>query len=315
MIWISALVIGSLIAAIPFGFALNGLVLAKRERPHWGVTAHPPAPACEQRPAPEIKIFALNLAKAFAQQRGFHFERCEVVQSRLKQVAAAINAEQPDIVFLSEVFFECSPCPVNQVTTLAEQLGMHAWTFGENYNFGLPFYRIVAGNAILSRWLLEAVANPNVGRRKAFYRRSHSHRLLWSAIHLRGQRILLGAVHNDSRDRFNNLAQMDELLERCGRDDVILAGDFNAEPHHAAMRRLMASGRFVGAAEGPATFPADDPMIRIDYVFAPANWELLEHRVIANGVSDHLGVLSVFRLPGRTANTGTIVERQAMVVG
>jgi hypothetical protein len=28
---------------------------------------------------------------------------------------------------------------------------MHAWVFGENYNFGLPFARMVGGNAILAR--------------------------------------------------------------------------------------------------------------------------------------------------------------------
>ena len=34
------------------------------------------------------------------------------------------------------------------------------WAFGENFNFGLPFYRVVGGNAILSRWPIEPVGNP-----------------------------------------------------------------------------------------------------------------------------------------------------------
>ena len=69
-------------------------------------------------------------------------------------MAKVIREENPDFVFLSEAVRECTPCPVNQLELLAELCGMHAWAFGENYCFGLPLYRIVGGNAILSRFPL-----------------------------------------------------------------------------------------------------------------------------------------------------------------
>src|SRR5205823_5900460 len=71
---------------------------------------------------------------------------------RIERIAELIRAEEPDFVFMSEVFTECGPCPVNQAAALAKAAKMHAWAFGEDYNIGFPGYRIVTGNVILSRW-------------------------------------------------------------------------------------------------------------------------------------------------------------------
>ena len=51
-----------------------------------------------------------------------------------------------------------------------------------------------------------------------------------------------------------------------------------------------------GVFDGPLTFPSDAPNRQIDYIFAPASWELLEHRVIQTDVSDHLPIISRFRV-------------------
>ena len=48
--------------------------------------------------------------------------------------------------------------------------------------------------------------------------------------------------------------------------------------------------------QGEATFPSDVPTQRIDYVFAPRSWELIEHRVLDDRTSDHRPVVSVFRV-------------------
>src|SRR5262249_35724492 len=162
-----------------------------------------------------------------------------------------------------EVVFECAPCPVNQVVELAEQTGMHAWAFGENYNVGLPFYRVAGGNAILARRPLEPVANLSLAGRRPFYATSNNRRAMFAAARLRAQRVLLASLHNDSFSISNNLRQTRQLLDFVGDRPAILAGDFNSRPSERPIEAVRASGRFSGAFEGPNTFPARGPHKRI----------------------------------------------------
>jgi endonuclease/exonuclease/phosphatase family metal-dependent hydrolase len=274
-------------------FVVNGVLLAWDETPRTGTTNH--APAEEERPR-QVKILAYNIAKGFVHNGGLRFEDRAVVAAHIRKVAAIINAERPDLVFLSEVVFECTPCPLNQVVELAEATGMHAWAFGENYNIGLPFYRAVGGNAILSRWPLESVTNMSLAGRRPFYVTFNNRRALWAAAHLGGERILLASLHNDSFSISNNLRQTKQLLAFAGDQPAILAGDFNAKPHERPIKLIQESG-FSGAFEGENTFPARKPEKRIDFIFAPRNWRLLDHRVLDGDASDHRVVVSTFRLP------------------
>lgn len=275
-------------------FVFNGLILARNETPLSGVTSHPPAIASS---TPQIKILAYNIAKGFVHKGGMAFAGQDVVARRIQKIADVIMIEQPDMVFLSEIVFECGPCPVNQVISLAEATGMHAWAFGENYNFGLPFYRIVGGNAILSRFPVEPVDNPSLAGRKPFYVTSNNRRMLWCTTQIGGQQVLLTAVHTDSFHLANNLVQTQQLLDYAGERAAIMAGDFNAQPQEPSIRLIRDSGRFTGAFDGPFTFPANAPEQRIDFIFAPAGWELVEHHVVQSQASDHLPVVSTFRIP------------------
>jgi endonuclease/exonuclease/phosphatase (EEP) superfamily protein YafD len=103
-------------------------------------------------------------------------------------------------------------------------------------------------------------------------------------------------VHNDPFSLANNAAQVRQLLEFAGDREAILAGDFNARPDDPAIRLVSDSGRYQGAA-GPPTFPADAPDQRIDFIFAPKDWELLDERVLPGEASDHRAVVATFRLP------------------
>ena len=275
-------------------FVVNGTLLAWGETPRLGTTGH--APAGEDRPR-EVKILAYNIAKGFVHNGGLSFEDRAVVAAHIRKVAEVINAERPDLVFLSEVVFECTPCPINQVVELAEATGMHAWAFGENYNIGLPFCRAVGGNAILSRRPLEAVTNMSLAGRRPFYVTFNNRRALWAAARFGNERVLLASLHNDSFSISNNLRQTTQLLEFAGDRPTILAGDFNAKPHEPPIRAIQDSGRFCGAIEGDDTFPARLPEKRIDFIFAPRSWTLLDHRVLSGTASDHCAVVSTFRLP------------------
>jgi endonuclease/exonuclease/phosphatase family metal-dependent hydrolase len=283
-------------------FIINGVFLSNAETPVTGVTSHATAVVHNAFAPVELKIMAYNIAKGFIHKGGIMFEDREVMAARIWQIADLINAEQPDIVFLSEAIFECTPCPVNQIVTLAEATGMHTWAFGENYNFGLPFYRIVGGNAILSRFPIEPVRNLSLADRKPFYVTENNRRMLWCEMQIGGQQILLASVHNDSFNPTNNLVQTQQMLDYAGKQAAILAGDFNARPVEPSIQLIRNSGHFGGAFDGPLTFPSKAPEQTIDFIFAPANWELLDHRVIQSTASDHLPVVSTFRVPGGGVN-------------
>lgn len=291
-----SIVVLILIAIICIGLlTLNGVYLANNETPLSGITSH----ATSNQPpvgVNEIKIMAYNIAKGFIYRGGINFERPDIVITRLWQMADLINKEQPDLVFLSETVFECGPSPINQITFLARAARMHTWAFGENYNFGLPFYRIVGGNAILSHWPMKTVDNPSLVGRQPFYVTKNNRRILWCELNINGKNILLGSVHNDSFDLTNNLAQTRQILDYIGEQPTILAGDFNARPDGPPMQLIQETGRFSGAFDGPLTFPSLAPEQTIDFILAPVDWDLLEHRVLQSDVSDHLPIVSTFRI-------------------
>jgi endonuclease/exonuclease/phosphatase family metal-dependent hydrolase len=285
-----------LLVAVVGLFAANGLLLADGETVRVRTTSHAAGVTFGEGER-EITIVSFNIAKLFLHKGGLSFAEPERVRQRLRRAAQVIQDQEPDLVFLSEAVRQCSACPVDQVAEMAEATGMHTWAFGENYNFGLPFYRIVGGNAILSRWPLEPVRNQTLAGRKPFWITKNNRRALWCAMAINGKRILLAAVHNDSYNIRNNLAQTRQLLEFAGGRPTVIAGDFNANPDEPPMVLLNESGRFAGVFNGPKTFPSSGPEETIDFILAPATWQVVDHRVIKDPCSDHCAVCTVFRVP------------------
>jgi endonuclease/exonuclease/phosphatase family metal-dependent hydrolase len=248
----------------------------------------------ESGEAPTIKILAYNIAKGFVHEGGVSFANEDDLRQRMEKIAQLINDEQPDLVFLSEAILECGPTPVNQVEFLAEKTGMATWAFGENFNFGLPGYRITSGNAILSRAELTPVTNLSLAGRQPFYVTKNNRRVLFCRTKIAGRDVLLGSIHTDSFNLESNLAQTKQILEFCGSEPAILAGDFNCRPDEPSIPYLVASGQFVGSIENILTFPAHQPDRRLDYIFAPASWELVEERILPGTASDHRAVVATF---------------------
>jgi endonuclease/exonuclease/phosphatase family metal-dependent hydrolase len=276
-------------------FIFNGTVLASGEAAVVDTVAGMDPP--EAPPGAAVTVVAYNIAKGFAHKGGVSFDSAGAVRGRLTRMADAIRAENPDLVFLSEAMTECTPCPVDQVEFLARELRLAYRAFGENYNFGLPFLRVVGGNAILSRIPLHPATNLPLSGRKPFYQMENSRRALFVTAEVRGRPVLLGSVHNDSFNIRNNAVQVDQLLDFVADQPCLLAGDFNAQPHQEPIRKLRDSGRFAGAFDGPPSFPSDQPDRRIDFVFAPRDWVHIGTRVIESTASDHRPVVARFSLP------------------
>lgn len=276
-------------------FIGNGLFFASGTAPYGRTTRHAPRRFDHGRRT--VKIMAWNLAKAFAITNEGWLDSVAAVNARLEHFARVIRDEDPDFVFLSEVMVAAGPMHYDQVRFLVEGTGMHAWAFGENYNIGIPGFRAVGGNAILSRHAIEPLANPDLAGRRPFYRARNNRRVLWCTTHLAGQELLLASIHTDSFNLENNLVQTRQILDFAGARPAVLAGDFNAEPGTASIDLILASRNARGDLESGPTFPADAPTRRLDYIFAPSHWELLEFRILEDTVSDHRPVVALYRIP------------------
>lgn len=243
-----------------------------------------------------LRVMAFNLAKAGLYEEG-PLASPASIESRLDRVIDVIDRERCDLVFLSEVVFEAGPRAVDQARYLARAGRFAAYASGENYRFGIPWLRVRSGNAILARLPLRPVATVQLAGGRPFWNPTNNRRVLWCEVDVNGAPLLVGAIRNDSFDLANNERQVEEILAFVGERAAILAGDFNAEPGSPPLRRIVESCRFVGAVDGPPTYPAAAPTRRIDDVFAPAGWELVEEHVVEIEGSDHRAVVAEFRLP------------------
>jgi len=291
--WLSVLLSFVLLVFILLVF--NNVYLAHRHKPLSGTTQH--SPQALPQAGDTIKLMAYNIAKGLLHP---HTEQTlknpDWVHSHLAQAAEVIRQAQPDIVFLNEALWEL-PFYKNQVLYLAEQTQMHYWAFGETFNWGWPGWRGVSGSAVLSRYPLQALSNHSFQDIQPLYFKSHRSLLLLQAT-LGGEKVLLGAVHNSHHDWQINRMESQKILEWLQGHPAVLAGDFNVPPEAPGIRVLRESQRFSGVFDGPPTSPDwDDPSIQIDFVFAPKQWQLIEHQVISSPASDHKAVLSVFRMP------------------
>ncbi|QDU22750.1 endonuclease/exonuclease/phosphatase family protein [Urbifossiella limnaea] len=286
---------GALVLLVGGLVALNGLVLADRQAPrmrHYADVAVTPSASAPG----ELTVVAYNVAKGFAHRGGLRFDSRTAVEARVSKMAAVVRAEKPDLLFLSEALTELAPCPVDQVERFARECGLPHVATGENYNLGVPGLRVVGGNAILSRLPLTPVANIDLAGRQPFWVTKNNRRALFASAEIGGKPVLLGALHNDSFDMRNNAAQARQLLEFIGDRSCVLAGDFNNRPGEESIRLVRDSGRFSGAFDGPPTYFEGKRAERLDYVFAPAAWELLESRVVPDDTSDHRPLVCRFRV-------------------
>lgn len=287
-------------SALVFGL-LAGLFFWNGVNPGWKhpetgqAQALPGLEADEPSPQNECRVLAFNLAKLGFHSGGFDFAEDFEVRNRLEQAAELIRDSKADIVCLSEVVFSGGPSGVNQVQELAAATGLEHWAYGDNYRFGFSFYGIRAGNAILSRYPLEPRFVQELPGSAPFWNPTNRRRLLLCDAVVNGLPLRIGSVRNDSFDLENNRLQSRDILDGLNAENVLLAGDFNAEPGDTSMQMFKSSGLFCGGFEGAITLPGEER--RIDYVLGPRAWTLIEQEVVENLISDHSAVLARFWLP------------------
>lgn len=244
------------------------------------------------------------------------------------RLATVVRSAQADIVGLNEVFHPLAPAGQARpaLDLLADALGM-AYAFGAALTPQRAFGPQASyGNALLTRFPLLAHASHHLTPVDGHEQRG----LLEARILLPGAKTPLSVyvTHLDHRSETVRLRQLAAILQWTLRDRErphVLLGDFNAlapgdyETQPEALAALQASEPFgrlateefqvvprllqrgysdAQAHSAAPTFPADDPQVRIDYIWvapplAPRVrwcqcWTTDETRV----ASDHLPVLA-----------------------
>lgn len=216
-------------------------------------------------------------------------------------MTTALAALEVDVIALQE-------CPTEaEVAAAAQRLGMHHAWFSPRWPGSGPWLGGFPG-AILSRWPLaevrdEVALRPDLTAGR--FVRHWGNALVRSPVgdlRVHAYHCCVGAEHEDVRcDELRSvLSQV-----RAGEATALL-GDHNARPGSAPLQLLTAAGfvdahAVAGCGEG-STFPAIDPLVRIDYAWV-RNGRVLTSRVVTEPpfgrtdgdpeptLSDHLPVL------------------------
>lgn len=212
----------------------------------------------------------------------------------LDRVARVIRRSRADVVGLQEVDRHYSGRSdwADQAGALAERLGYHV-VFGANIDRDPPAPgrpRIQYGTAILSRYPIVRWDNTYLYRSPDQEQRG----LLHAELDVRGAPMHVYNTHLAASSRTDRLEQTRQLTELIGdTQPAVLVGDLNALPSSEEIATLEAkySDAWVAAGQGAgATYPAEEPDRRIDYVFTGEGVRPVWAKVVSSEpvASDHL---------------------------
>lgn len=199
----------------------------------------------------------------------------------LDEMVQLMKASGAEIIGLQEVDSSMPRSRMqNQVRYLGEALQMN-YVYGENINILGGRY----GNAVLSKYPIEFSEN-------LFLPSNREQRgLLNAVINVNGRRINFMVTHLGLNDE-ERQSQLRSIQNYMGTvaGDVILVGDFNMSPQDPALMELKRKMVDVAWALGENNTPTFDfPFLskRIDYIFVPPSFELIDYQVIKSRASDH----------------------------
>ena len=185
---------------------------------------------------------------------------------------------------------------------LAEQTGMN-YSFRKNIDYQEGEY----GNCILSRFPIISDANFHY----SMLREGEQRGLLQTVINFDGIQIAIMNTHLDYREddyeRILNVKQIFETVENYPDVPVIIAGDFNDVPKsrtHLQMKKKFIDVWEYLNNESGFTYPTENPIKRIDYIFMSNLEDQSEEvRIIPTSIftlksiaSDHLPVIAEFEI-------------------
>ncbi len=204
--------------------------------------------------------------------------------ARIYEVLADMDA---DCISLQEVdMFRPRSYFRNQAGSLARMLKM-------DYAFGPALtYRIGSfGNAILSRYPILKTKNHRLPASKP--RRA----MLEVQIDIKGELLSLFNTHLelDRRLRLKQIQNYILPLILSAPSAAILSGDLNETPDDLGVKYLnnyLQDSFEANTGSLTATFRADNPLERMDYILLNPSCAAIDYRILASLASDHLPVLT-----------------------
>lgn len=233
--------------------------------------------------------------------------------SNVDSVAQLLKALKPDVVCLQEFRNNQLQDSVRALQYLSQALG-------------LPYYRFtllpihIQGGAIFSRYPITAVDTlymsaeeinsgilATIASPEGVFGVGNIH---MSSFRIEGTlkkyprwRDKLEAIHTQALKTLHRQQEKTyALLEKTNQypHPLILTADMNSVAHTRITTQLTRHFRdsFRQKGEGIGwSYPVPGfTGLRIDYQFVSEEWEILEHKVIPSGISDHYPILGVYRL-------------------
>lgn len=209
------------------------------------------------------------------------------------QLAEHIKFFKPDFVALEEVDVNTNRSLAlhqngrNIISELAGKSNMFG-LYGKAINFNKGYY----GIAILSRYPYIHVNKLNLPNPQGT-----EPRVLLEALFEIGNAdtIIFAATHLDVKDEKTRRLQAEYITDYFKKFSypIIIGGDFNAKPDSGTIKGVMARNWFY-ATDSSLTFPAWEPKIKIDYIFArpEKGWRLINTQAVQSQLSDHSSVVT-----------------------
>jgi endonuclease/exonuclease/phosphatase family metal-dependent hydrolase len=209
----------------------------------------------------------------------------------LSRVAEVINREHPDLVGLQEVDRGVERTGrIDEIALLAEATHME-YAFAYNLHYQGGQY----GVAVLSRFPILALDHRLYDNRREARRRG----FIRIVVSIGGQRINFVTTHLDYQYEDGRLFETEQLMKALDavNGPLIIVGDFNDVPtgsSYKLMRTRFADAWDASGATGGLSYPADQPVKRIDYIFYPKAESFKVKRVwVVNALaSDHRAVVA-----------------------
>jgi endonuclease/exonuclease/phosphatase family metal-dependent hydrolase len=244
--------------------------MSARESAAIGRASTCPAPASRTAGigvAPKVvRVVTLNLHKGM----------CRLGRrSVLDELRTALRALDADVVCAQEVVGSVAGSPAADRSVVdeshCEYLADAVWprfAYGRNAATASGHH----GNAVLSRWPIDHVANhdASIGRGE---RRGLLHCKLSVAVDARGLHVICVHLGLRERQRAAQLSILCDLVDRAvGADEpVVVAGDFNDWRRRADAILLARSGlrnvHAVTVGRSPRTFPSWRPWLALDRIY------------------------------------------------
>lgn len=231
-------------------------------------------------------------------------------KENIRQVDAFIRSEKADVVCLQEFFIE-SPLKVNEILMEYPYKHHHLIRIKDNYYFG---NLIASKQPILSKGKITFKKSTNLSiyadiklkgdTLRIYNNHLESFSLSPSAL-VKRLRAGTHTISDELKDvhgkmKVSNIKrahQVDSVLKHIKQSDypAIICGDFNDTPMSYTYQQLrkVSKDTFLEAGKGfSSTYSFLWPLLRIDYILIPENYNVQSHTTPRIGYSDHYPVIT-----------------------